>query len=628
MKTTHTLAVLLLASCTAVQAQDIRPLGAVEGEIRWKELGNRTDDFEGNSLNTAKWINAPSDLVIGAWTFDENNAYVRDGKLNIIATQETHTRPFRDSCQGGATVQRELYYKSGAVKSAADGVYGYYEARIKGVKIFPGLSPAFWLYSDGHPYPDRNVPGSVDYSEIDVVELQQADWYGPGPDDADPVNVMDHNLHARIVGEDGKTYWRRPKPYPEAQLLKFEAPFDPSKDFHTYAVENRKDVIRWYVDGELIGEKPNLFWHRPMHVIFSMGLRRQLIKYNDACNRADPNPDTVTAEGFPEDATMQVEYVKTWEVLPSIWVDNKNKYLTTDYETGGELEVVVNYHGGSNHHVVGDKYNGITVNLVEKNTEGFVRIVASANDASVISEEKRYGGQTTLRLDLSGVTPADQLPQGHYYALAPVFRSSNGSDIFQMGGLQPIKVVDRQSPGPVAVTGVSVSADTTELQVGETTRLEATVFPANADNPDVSWHSNNMQVATVDQQGQVQGKSVGNVKITVTTEDGGHKASTKLSVVSSSGDGESCTGGWVPVSGVHVTPDSGELSVGQSIRITPTVTPACASNKRVVFSSSNPSVAIVNADGVVSAKRAGSAEITVKTKNKEKTATYSLTVTP
>lgn len=97
----------------------------------------------------------------------------------------------------------------GAVKSIHDGVYGYYEASLKGVKMFPGLSPAFWLYSDGHPYPDRNEPGSVDYSEIDIVELQQADWHGPGPRDADPVNVMDHNLHARIVGEDGNIYWRR-----------------------------------------------------------------------------------------------------------------------------------------------------------------------------------------------------------------------------------------------------------------------------------------------------------------------------------------------------------------------------------------------------------------------------------
>ncbi|WP_231756917.1 Ig-like domain-containing protein [Microbulbifer elongatus] len=648
MKTTPILAALLLAGTTAVQAQNVRPVGAVEGEIRWQELGNRTDDFNGNSLDTSKWINDPNDLVIGAWTFDSDNAYVADGKLNIEVTQETHTRPFRDVCQGGATVQRELYYKSGAVKSTNDGVYGYYEASLKGVKVFPGLSPAFWLYSDGHPYPDRNVPGSVDYSEIDIVELQQADWYGPGPHDADPINVMDHNLHARIVGQNGNTYWRRPKPYPEAQLLKFEAPFDPSEDFHTYAVENRRDVIRWYVDGELIGEKPNLFWHRPMHVIFSMGLRRQFIYFNSACNRADPNPNTVTSEGFPEDATMQVDYVKTWEVLPSIWVDDKSKYLSTSYSNDGTLDVVVNYHGGSNHHVVGGQYNGITVNLVEKNADGFVKIAASANDASVTTEEKRYGGQTTLSLDLSGVTPVEHLPDGHYYALAPVFRSSNGSDVFQLGGIQPVNIVGDEVP--VAVTGVSVAAGDSELEVGETTQLSATVYPVSAANKGVSWQSSNAGVASVNQQGLARANAAGNTTVTVTTDDGGFQATANLSVSavsgsssggssssssssssggssSSSSGGETCDGGWVAVTGVSLNPNSGTLRRGQSVTLNPMVAPACASNKSVVFSTSDPLVATVNSSGVVVGKKAGSATITVKTKNKGKTATYSITVT-
>ncbi|WP_226702695.1 family 16 glycosylhydrolase [Microbulbifer elongatus] len=441
-KLTNPLHALLIAfALTTAQAQEVRPLGAVAGEQRWREMGKLSDDFSGNHLATAKWISAPSDLVIGAWTFDSDSAYVRGGKLNIAATQETHTRSFRDACNGGEKEDRELYYKSGAVKSVHDSVYGYYEASMKGVTLFPGLSPAFWMYSDGHPYPDRNVPGSVDYSEIDIVELQQGDWYGPGPDDVDPIHVMDHNLHARIVGEDGKTYWRRPKPFPDSQLLKFDAPFDPSKDFHTYAVENRKDIIRWYVDGKLIGEKPNLFWHRPMHVIFSMGLRRQLIKYNEKCNRADPNPETVTAEGFPGDATMQVDYVKAWEVLPSVWVGNAEKHRSTDYQSGGQLDVSVGYHGGSNHHVVRDKHNGITVNLTEKNAQGFVRIVASASDSTTASEDKRYGGIVHLKLDLASVTPSTDLPQGHYYSLVPVFQSSNGNDVFPLTNIEPITVI-------------------------------------------------------------------------------------------------------------------------------------------------------------------------------------------
>ena len=406
------------------------PASAQQGEVRWQLKGNRSDDFNQKSLDNRKWDNAPKRLNVGAWTFAKENAFVTDGKLNIMATQETHTRPFRDVCLQGKKVDRKLYYKSGAVQTKADGVYGYYEAKIKGVKMFPGLSPAFWLYSDGHPFDDRDVVGSVDYSEIDVVELQQADWHGPKFDDADPINMMDHNLHARIVGKNGKTFWRRPKPYPEEQLLQYEAPFDPSLDFHTYAVENRKDKISWYVDGKLVGSKQNLYWHRPMHVIFSMGLRRQFIKFNPKCQRADPNSNNVTSEGFPEDATMQVDYVKVWQAMPSVWLEQKQLNKDNINQQDNSLNLTVHYHGGSNDYVVENDNKGLTLQLIEKNQQGFVRALKTVTDTSVVDEQHKYGGSVNMVLNLDDVKASSELAPGHYYALAPSFKSSNGSIIW------------------------------------------------------------------------------------------------------------------------------------------------------------------------------------------------------
>ncbi|AWB65006.1 hypothetical protein C2869_00475 [Saccharobesus litoralis] len=402
------------------------PKGMDANQAIYEIVADRSDNFNGNSLDPNKWVNAPKSLIVGAWTFAPANAFVKDGVLNIAATQETHTRPFPDVCQGGKTVDRTLYYKSGAIHTHAKGVYGFYEAKIKGVKIFPGLSPAFWLYSTDHPYPDRHVSGSVDYSEIDIVELQQADWRAPG--DEDPINVMDHNLHARIVGKNGKTFWRRPKPYPEAQLLHYKAPFDPSKDYHTYVVENRKDKISWYVDGVLVGSKPNLFWHRPMRVILSMGLRRMFIKYNPKCQRADPNPNYVVQDGYPEDATMKVDYVKTWKVQPSLWLQNTDSLKSV--KAGSTIDVQLGYHAGSDYHVAESEYNGLSLNLVEMSQLGVVDIVASANDPSVAWQENRYAGQSNIKLDLSSVKPSSDLPNGNFYALLPVFKSSNGQDIY------------------------------------------------------------------------------------------------------------------------------------------------------------------------------------------------------
>ena len=78
-----------------------------------------------------------------------------------------------------------------------------------------------------------------------------------------------------------------------------------------------------------------------------------------------------------------------------------------------------------------------------------------------------------------------------------------------------------ESPYPaVPVTGVSVSP-TLKLLAGQTQQLTATVLPVSADNQEVTWSSNNNNVATVSSTGLVTAIADGNATITVTTVDGG-----------------------------------------------------------------------------------------------------------
>lgn len=72
----------------------------------------------------------------------------------------------------------------------------------------------------------------------------------------------------------------------------------------------------------------------------------------------------------------------------------------------------------------------------------------------------------------------------------------------------------------VAVTGVTISPKTTEVAVGETTRLTATVAPVKATNKKVTFSSSAEGVATVAADGTVSGIAAGESTITVTTEDG------------------------------------------------------------------------------------------------------------
>jgi len=82
----------------------------------------------------------------------------------------------------------------------------------------------------------------------------------------------------------------------------------------------------------------------------------------------------------------------------------------------------------------------------------------------------------------------------------------------------------------VHVTGVSVRPTTASIGVGETVQLTATVEPSNATNKNVTWSSSNPWVATVSSSGLVTGESAGTATITVTTEDGGYKATCEVTV--------------------------------------------------------------------------------------------------
>lgn len=83
----------------------------------------------------------------------------------------------------------------------------------------------------------------------------------------------------------------------------------------------------------------------------------------------------------------------------------------------------------------------------------------------------------------------------------------------------------------------------------------------------------------------------------------------------------------IPVTGVSISKTSLNLTEEETETLTATVTPADATNKNVNWSSSNTSIATVDATGKVTAVGAGTANITVATADGGKTASCSVTVT-
>ena len=171
-------------------------------------------------------------------------------------------------------------------------------------------------------------------------------------------------------------------------------------------------------------------------------------------------------------------------------------------------------------------------------------------------------------------------------------------------------------PSFISVTGVTLDKTSLTLTSGETETLTATVSPSDATDPSLTWSSNNLNVASVSSTGVVTARKAGTAVITVTTNDGGKTATCTVTVKAPV----------IPVTGVTLDKTSLTLTEGETQALTATVSPSNASDKTVSWLSNNTTVATVSSDGVVTAKKAGTATITVTTVDGDKIATCSVTV--
>ena len=82
----------------------------------------------------------------------------------------------------------------------------------------------------------------------------------------------------------------------------------------------------------------------------------------------------------------------------------------------------------------------------------------------------------------------------------------------------------------------------------------------------------------------------------------------------------------IRVSSISLSKSTLELTVGDQASLDATISPDNATNKEISWTSDNEAVAIVSAEGVVKALRAGAASITATTVDQGKTASCAVTV--
>lgn len=172
------------------------------------------------------------------------------------------------------------------------------------------------------------------------------------------------------------------------------------------------------------------------------------------------------------------------------------------------------------------------------------------------------------------------------------------------------------APNKISVTGVELDRTSLDMTEGDEVTLKATVKPEDATDKSVRWSSNNTAVATV-KDGLITANKAGTATITVySVENEDIKATCKVTVKART----------YSVTGVTLDVTSKEMNVGETFTLKAKIEPSNATNQNVTWNSLDATVATVDKNGKVTAKKAGFTVITVTSEDGGHSATCEITV--
>ena len=137
-----------------------------------------------------------------------------------------------------------------------------------------------------------------------------------------------------------------------------------------------------------------------------------------------------------------------------------------------------------------------------------------------------------------------------------------------------------------------------ELVVGKSDTLKTILFPSDIKDVKLTWSSSNSDIVKVNNSGAIYGKAIGEATITVKSNN--IEASCKVVVKQRT----------VSVKGIVLDKKKITLDVGGKKGLIASVRPINADNQDIIWSSSDESVAVVDANGIVTAINGGTATIT------------------
>lgn len=316
-----------------------------------------SDEFSGTEVDETKWSFEENCWGGGnneqqCYTARDNNAFVQDGVLYIVAHNETFIGP--NNLKKDYTDLKTLPYTSARLttKEKGDWTYGRFEIRAK-MPVGQGTWPAIWMLPTDYVYGTWAASGEIDI--VEAVNLKaksdSAEFAGQ------PESRIFGTLHYGAAWPNNK-HSGQPYYLPDNK--------NPADDFHTYSIEWEKDEIRWYVDNEHYATQTSDGWYalytkdgeKTLGVADAPFEQRFHLLLNLAIGGSwagNTNEKGIDSSVFPQ--ALEIDYVRVYEcskdrvtgqgcatvsdtaakvkgVQPPLMID-----LPADFTTGKEISV-------------------------------------------------------------------------------------------------------------------------------------------------------------------------------------------------------------------------------------------------------------------------------------------------
>ena len=185
------------------------------------------------------------------------------------------------------------------------------------------------------------------------------------------------------------------------------------------------------------------------------------------------------------------------------------------------------------------------------------------------------------------------------------------------GAMQPLAVPLKKTLSfDATVTAISVETPPIVYLSDQTPKtLNIKHTPASLPAPTFRYSSNDTSILTVSSKGELTGVSAGEATVTVMTANRTAYTTCKILVVTAP-------------TAIQLNASTLSVEEQEDFRLTPTITPADAPNKQVIYTSKDPSIAKVSAKGVVTGVKVGKTTITAKMGDGSASTTCAVTVTP